>query len=109
MNKLINNNNSNQRNGSGIKHLAYKVESTKLFQEEDMALNSASAVLNKFRGWLGDTFAGDVLHINAVTCKWETMSEKGYRTIVCIVFTKVKLRKTLEKILGDEFTVAPVD
>lgn len=74
-----------------------------------MALNSASAVLNKFRGWLGDTFAGDVLHINAVTCKWNTISEKGYRTFVCIVFTKVKLRKTLEKILGDEFTVAPVD
>lgn len=31
MNKLNINNNSNQRNGSGIKHLAYKVESSKLF------------------------------------------------------------------------------
>jgi hypothetical protein len=66
-----------------------------------MALNSASALINKFRGYLGDLFVGDVLHINARTSKWNTISEKGYRTVLCIVFTKVKLRKTVEKVVGD--------
>jgi hypothetical protein len=66
-----------------------------------MALNSATACLNKLRGWLGALFAGDVRHINASTCKWDTISENGYRTFVGVVFTKVKLRKTLEKIFGD--------
>ncbi len=109
MNKININKKSNESQGNGIKHVAYKIESSYLFQEEDMDTNSATACLNKLRGWLGPLFAGDVRHINAQTSKWATISENGNRTIVGVVFTKVKLRKTLEKIFGDKFTVSPID
>jgi hypothetical protein len=74
-----------------------------------MASNSATAVFNKLRGWLGDGFASDVLHINARTCKENSLSQQGCRTFVGIVFNKVKLRKTLAKVLGDQFVVSPID